>query len=297
MRAQIREFLATRRARLTPEQAGLAVFGGARRVKGLRREEVAALAGISVEYYIRLERGDATGVSESVLDGIHHALRLTDAERAHLRDLLDAGRARRPAAPAAQPRLRAPVRRILASMTTTAALVFTGRLDILGANALGRALYEPMYASPARPVNTARFAFLDPAARTFWRDWGTIADDSAALLRAEAGRTPHDAELMTLIGELSTRSEDFRIRWARHDVRSYASGVKRVHHPIVGDFELAYESTRLADPGQILIMYTPEPGTPSEDALRMLASWAASKSGAGRSHPADDQHPTQRNPG
>jgi len=297
VREEIRAFLATRRARLTPEQAGLTVFGGARRVKGLRREEVAALAGISVEYYIRLERGDATGVSESVLDGIHHALQLTDAERAHLSDLLDARRSRRPAPPAARPRLRPPVQRILDSMTTTAALVFTGCLDIIGANALGRALYQPMYADPVRPVNTARFAFLDPAARTFWRDWDRIADDSAELLRAEAGRTPYDTELTTLIGELSTRSEDFRVRWARHDVRSYATGVKRVHHPVVGDFELAYESTRLADPGQILIMYTPEPDTPSEDALRMLASWAASKPGADQPHPAGDPHATGPEPG
>ncbi|MFF3752407.1 helix-turn-helix transcriptional regulator [Streptomyces sp. NPDC002018] len=297
VREQIREFLATRRARLTPEQAGLPVFGGSRRVKGLRREEVAALAGISVEYYIRLERGDATGVSESVLDGIDHALQLTDAERAHLRDLLGAGGGRPPASPTARPRLRAPVQRILDSMATTAAVVFTGRLDVIGANALGRALYEPMYADPVRPVNTARFAFLDPAARIFWRDWDRIADDSANLLRAEAGRTPCDAQLTALIEELSTRSEDFRIRWARHDVRSYATGVKHIRHPIVGDFELAYECTRLADPGQMLLMYTPEPDTPSEDALRMLASWAASKPSADQPHPADGPHSTRADPG
>ncbi|MFD5625484.1 helix-turn-helix domain-containing protein [Streptomyces sp. NPDC127072] len=296
-REQIREFLATRRARLTPEQAGLPVFGGSRRVKGLRREEVATLAGISVEYYIRLERGDAAGVSESVLDGINHALQLNEAERAHLRDLLNTGVARRPASSAAQPVLRAPVQRILDSMTTTAAVVFTGRLDVIGTNALGRALYEPMYADPGRPVNTARFVFLDPAARTFWRDWDRIADYSASLLRAEAGRTPFDGQLTALIGELSTRSEDFRVRWARHDVRSYATGVKRVHHPVVGDVEVAYESTRLADPGQMLLMYTPEPDSPSEDALRMLASWAASKSGAGQPYPADDPHPTGADPG
>ncbi|MFJ4831958.1 helix-turn-helix domain-containing protein [Streptomyces sp. NPDC088747] len=296
-REQIREFLATRRARLTPEQAGLPVFGGSRRVKGLRREEVATLAGISVEYYIRLERGDATGVSESVLDGINHALQLNEAERAHLRDLLNAGVARRPSSPAAHPALRAPVQRILDSMATTAAVVFTGRLDVIGTNALGRALYEPMYVAPGRPVNTARFVFLDPAARTFWRDWDKIADYSAGLLRAEAGRTPFDAQLTALIGELSTRCEDFRGRWARHDVRSYATGVKRVHHPVVGDVELAYESTRLADPGQMLLMYTPEPDSPSEDALRMLASWAASKPGAGQPYTADDPHSTGADPG
>ncbi|MFJ6087953.1 helix-turn-helix domain-containing protein [Streptomyces sp. NPDC092369] len=293
VREQIREFLTTRRARVSPEQAGLPVLGGSRRVKGLRREEVATLAGISVEYYIRLERGDATGVSESVLDGIHHALQLTDVERAHLRDLLDAGRARPAAGLTSRPQLRAPVQRILDSMTTTAALVFTGRLDIIGANALGRALYGPMSSAPVRTVNTARFAFLDPAARTFWRDWDRIADDSAELLRTEAGRTPYDTKLIALIGELSTRSQEFRVRWARHNVRSYATGVKRIHHPVVGDLDLAYESTKLADPGQMLIMYTPEPDSPSEDALRMLASWAASKPDADKPHVADDIHPSR----
>jgi len=161
-------------------------------------------------------------------------------------------------------------------MTTTPAMVFTGRLDVIGANALGRALYEPMYADPAGQVNTARFAFLDPAARTFWRDWEQIAADSANLLRAEAGRNPCDGELTALVGELSTRSEDFRVRWARHDVRVHTTGVKRVHHPIVGDLELPYEATPLAaDPGQTLLMYTAETGSPTEDALRLLASWAA----------------------
>ncbi|WP_238007682.1 helix-turn-helix transcriptional regulator [Dactylosporangium sp. AC04546] len=279
IRRQIREFLTTRRARLTPEQAGLPVYGGNRRVKGLRREEVATLAGISVEYYIRLERGDAAGVSEGVLEGINHALQLNEAERAHLSDLVRACGDNRPLKlVSARPSLRPPVQRIIDSMTTTAAVVHNGRLDVLGANALGRALYEPMYADPTRPVNTARFAFLDPQARTFWRDWERIAADSANLLRAEAGRNPCDHDLTELIGELSTRSEDFRVRWARADVRIHTSGVKRVRHPVVGDLELPYESTPLlADPGQILLMYTAEPDTPSADALRLLASWAASQ--------------------
>jgi transcriptional regulator with XRE-family HTH domain len=289
VRRQIREFLATRRERLTPEQVGLPVYGGNRRVKGLRREEVATLAGISVEYYIRLERGEAAGVSESVLEGINHALRLNEAERAHLLDLVRASGGTRPLKlVTARPSLRPPIQRILDSMTTTAAVVFSGRLDVIGANALGRALYEPMYAAPSRPVNTARFGFLNPAARTFWRDWDKIADDSANLLRAEAGRNPCDAELTALIGELSTRSEDFRVRWARHDVRIHTTGVKRIHHPIVGDLELPYEATPLiADPGQTLLMYTAEPGTPSEDALRLLSSWAASQHGDA-SRPARD---------
>ncbi|MFI5906097.1 helix-turn-helix transcriptional regulator [Dactylosporangium sp. NPDC051541] len=280
-RRQIREFLATRRARLTPEQAGLPVYGGNRRVKGLRREEVATLAGISVEYYIRLERGEAAGVSESVLDGINHALQLDEVERAHLLDLVRASGGTRPLrVVATRPGLRPPIQRILDSMTTTPALVYSGRLDILGANALGRALFAPLYADPLRPVNMARFAFLDPAARTFWRDWPTIADDNANALRVEVGRNPCecDTDLTALIGDLSTRSEDFRTRWARHDVHLHTTGVKRIHHPVVGDLELPYEATPLAaDPGQTLLMYTAEPDTPSADALRLLSSWAASE--------------------
>ncbi|MEU0561380.1 helix-turn-helix transcriptional regulator [Dactylosporangium sp. NPDC006015] len=285
VRQQLREFLATRRARLTPEQAGLPVFGGNRRVKGLRREEVATLAGISVEYYIRLERGEAHGVSESVLDGINHALQLNEAERAHLLDLVRASGGTRPLKlVTARQSLRPPIQRILDSMTTTPAVVYSGRLDVIGTNALGRALYAPMYDDPVRPVNTARFAFLNPAARTFWHDWDKIANDSANLLRAEAGRNPCDSDLTALVGELSTRSEDFRIRWARHDVRLHTTGVKRVHHPVVGDLELPYEATPLAaDPGQTLLMYTAEPGTPSEDALHLLASWAASEAPTNRS--------------
>jgi transcriptional regulator with XRE-family HTH domain len=277
-RRDIREFLATRRARLTPEQVGLPVFGGSRRVKGLRREEVATLAGISVEYYIRLERGEAGGVSETVLAGVGHALRLDEIEQAHLSDLIRAERACPDLRRARRTSVRAPIQRILDSMSTTAAVVYNGRLDIVGANALGRALYEPMYADPARPVNSAKFAYLDPAAHAYWRDWEKIADDAADVLRAEAGRNPCDRELIALIGELTTGSEEFRIRWARHDVRIQTTGFKRVHHPVVGDLDLPYEATPLAgDPGQTLLMYTAEPGTPSEDSLRMLASWAASE--------------------
>ncbi|MEV6305444.1 helix-turn-helix transcriptional regulator [Actinoplanes sp. NPDC051861] len=276
MRGQIRDFLSTRRARLTPEQAGIPVFGGNRRVKGLRREEVAILAGISVEYYIRLERGDARGVSESVLDGINHALQLSDAERAHLLDLVRGCDAARPLG-LARNTVRPPIQRILDSMATAPAAVLNGRLDILATNALGRALHEPMYAEPDSPVNIARFTFLDPASRTFWRDWDRIADDEADVLRAEAGRYPCDPDLFALIGELSTRSEEFRVRWARHDVREHTTGVKRVHHPIVGDLDLPYECTPLAgDPGQVLQVYTPEHDTPAADALTLLANWAGS---------------------
>lgn len=279
VRTEIREFLSTRRARISPEQAGLPVYGGdRRRVSGLRREEVALLAGISSEYYTRLERGNTTGVSDSVIDAIAQALHLDDAERAHLLDLLrTAGTTRLPRRRPARQRVRPTVQRVLDSMVGTPALVLNRRLDILTANELGFALYSPVYADPVRPPNNARFLFLDPRATEFFGDWDKVANDTVALLRAEAGRDPYDRGLSDLIGELSTRSEEFRVRWAAHNVRIHTTGVKRFHHPVVGDLELAFESFPLAaDPSQSLLTYTAEPGSPSQDALRLLASWAAS---------------------
>ena len=278
VRGQIREFLSTRRARITPKQAGLPVYGGdRRRVSGLRREEVALLAGISSEYYTRLERGNATGVSESVIDGIAHALQLDEAERTHLLDLLrTAGTTRPPRRRPARQRVRSTVQRVLDSMSGTPAFVLNGRLDILTANHLGHALFSPVYADPVRPPNNARFLFLDPHGTEFFRDWDKVANDTVALLRAEAGRDPYDRQLSDLIGELSTRSSEFRRRWGAHHVRIHATGVKRLHHPVVGDLDLSFESFPLAaDPGQSLLTYTAEPGSPTQDALNLLASWAA----------------------
>ena len=278
VRAEIREFLSTRRARITPEQAGLPVYGGdRRRVPGLRRDEVALLAAISSEYYTRLERGNATGVSDSIIDAISQALHLDEAERTHLLDLLrTAGTTRPPRRRPARQRVRPTVQRVLDSMSGTPAFVLNGRLDILTANALGLALFSPIYADPVRPPNNARFVFLDPHATEFFRDWDKIANDVVALLRAEAGRDPYDRQLSDLIGELSTRSNDFRRRWAAHHVRIHTTGVKRLHHPIVGDLDLPFESFPLgADPGQSLLTYTAEPGSPTQDALNLLASWAA----------------------
>ena len=278
VRGEIREFLSTRRARISPAQAGLPTYGGdRRRVSGLRREEVALLAGISSEYYTRLERGNATGVSESVIDGIAHALQLDEAERAHLLDLIrTAGTTRPPRRRPARQRVRLTVQRVLDSMVGTPAFVLNGRLDILAANDLGFALFSPIYADPARPPNNARFLFLDPHATEFFCDWDKVANDTVALLRAEAGRDPYDRGLSDLIGELSTRSQEFRVRWAAHHVRIHTTGTKRFRHPVVGELELAFESFPLAaDPSQGLLTYTAEPGSPSQDALNLLASWAA----------------------
>jgi transcriptional regulator with XRE-family HTH domain len=281
-RNDIREFLTTRRARLTPQQAGLPDFGGRRRVQGLRREEVALLAGMSVEYYVRLERGNATGVSEAVLEGISRALQLDDAERSHLYDLIRAAnehdrsplRRRRPQ----QQRVRPGVQQLLDAMTDVPALVQNGRLDIVAANRLARALYSPMYEQPQRPANFARFVFLNERARDFYRDWDDAARPTVALLRAEAGRAPHDRALSDLVGELSTRSDAFRKLWASHDVREHRTGIKHVRHPVVGDLELTFEGLQLSsDPGLLLLAYTAEPGSASRDGLQLLANWAATQ--------------------
>jgi transcriptional regulator with XRE-family HTH domain len=292
VRAEIREFLSTRRARITPEQAGLPVYGGdRRRVPGLRRSEVASLAGISPEYMTKLERGNATGVSDSVIDGLAHALQLDEAERSHLEDLLRTAGTTRPRRrrPARQ-QVRPTVQRMLDSMTLAPAFVLNGRLDILAANELGVAMYSPVFAADAhRPVNNARFIFLDPHATEFFRDYDKAANDTVAILRAEAGRDPYDRDLSDLIGQLSTRSEEFRHRWAAHNVRIHTSGVKLIHHPVVGDLDLPFESFPLpADPSQSLLIYTAEPGSPTQDALNLLASWAATDDDVGLARSTSD---------
>ena len=276
-RNEIRDFLISRRARITPEQAGLPAYGGNRRVLGLRREEVAMLAGVSVDYYIRMERGNARGVSDSVLENLARALHLDDAERAHLYDLARAANTgpRAPRRPAKQ-QVRPAVQRLLDAMTMAPAYVRNGRLDVLAANRLGRAVFAPLFDSPAKPTNTARFMFLDPAAPAFYYEWDRMASDTVALLRAEAGRNPTDRALSDLIGELSTRSDEFRVRWAAHNVKFHRTGSKQLHHPIVGDLTLAYEALELpADHGQRILVYTAEPASPSDDALKLLATWSA----------------------
>ena len=276
-RTEIRDFLTTRRAKITPEQAGLPAYGHNRRVAGLRREEVAMLAGVSVDYYTRLERGNLNGVSESVLEALARALQLDDAEHAHLFDLARTANAtvnarRRPPAR----RVRPAVQRILDSMVGAPAWVRNGRMDFLSANRLGYALYSPMITSPIGPANNARFTFLDPRAQDFYPDWERAANDHVAMLRTEAGRSPYDRALTDLIGELSTRSEEFRTRWAAHNVRFHRTGAKRLHHPVVGDLELTYEAMQLsADEGLTLLAYTAEPGSRSQEGLDLLASWAA----------------------
>src|SRR5213592_3421568 len=288
-RSEIREFLTSRRARITPEQAGLRTYGaGARRVPGLRREEVALLAGVSVDYYTRLERGNASGVSETVLEALARALKLDDAERAHLFDLARAsGSSPRRRRPATQ-RVRPSVQRALDAITGAPAFVRNGRMDLLAANRLGRAFYSQHFDSPHGPANSARFIFLDPRATDFYVDWEQVATDAVAILRSEAGRDPRDRGLSDLVGELSTQSETFRTRWAAHNVRFHDTGVKRFRHPVVGELSLTFETMQLAaDVGLLLFVYTADPGSKSEAALNLLASWAATLA-QGEPAPATD---------
>ena len=278
-RTEAREFLVSRRAKLTPEQANLPA-GTNRRVPGLRRSEVAALARVSIEYYSKLERGALGGVSAGVLDAVARALQLDDAERAHLFDLAhaaDGSALVRPRRRAAKPWIPRPsLQWTLDAVTQGPAFVRNGRMDLLAANQLARAFYADVYADPQRPANLARFTFLDPSARRFYPDWDLLADICVAILRTEAGRAPHDKELQNLVGELSTRSDEFRTRWGAHNVRHHGTGAKTYHHPIVGELTLAYEGLELAaEPGLTLTIYTAEPGSPSEEALRLLASWTS----------------------
>ena len=278
-RAAVREFLVSRRAKIGPEQAGLPA-AGQRRVPGLRRSEVAALAGMSVEYYAKLERGSLAGASAGVLDALARALQLDDAERAHLMRLAHeadgsnaVSRPRRRPKPA---QIRPSLQWSLDTITTAPAIVANNRMDLLAANHLGRAMYCDVYTDPGGPPNFARFTFLDSAARRFYPDWNLAADMCMANLRTSAGKDPHDKGLHDLVGELSTRSDDFRRRWGAHNVRTHGTGVKTFHHHAVGDLELAYESMDLrADPDLTMTLYAAEPGSPTEDALRLLASWAA----------------------
>ena len=275
-KTEIREFLTSRRARITPEQAGLNSYGG-RRVPGLRREEVAVLAGVSVPYYTRLERGEVSGASEGVLEAIARALQLDDAERAHLFDLARAAQPAgvRPRRRQAKPRIRPEVQWTLDAITGAAAYVGNDRLDVLATNALGRALFSELYATPSQPPNHARFVFLDPRSETFYPDWDRAARETAAILRAVAGRDPHDRDLSDLVGELATQSAAFRTHWAAHNVRFHATAVKQLHHPVVGELELSFNRFDIAaDNGLTLFAYAAEPGSRSEEALNLLGSWA-----------------------
>ncbi|WP_121715352.1 helix-turn-helix transcriptional regulator [Streptomyces sp. E5N91] len=279
-REEVREFLTSRRAKISPEQAGLPA-GSRRRVPGLRRSEVAALADVSVEYYAKLERGNLAGASPAVLEAVARALKLDDAERAHLLNLAQAAdgsdaltRPRRRTSRSWTPHRS--LQWTLDAITAGPAFVRNGRMDVLAANPLFEAFYSDLYANGGNQRNLARFTFLDPAARRFYPDWDVFADITVAIVRTEAGRNPHDKDLHDLVGELSTRSDEFRTRWGAHNVRLHSTGTKHFHHHTIGDLTLAFEGLDMtAEPGLTLTIYTAEPGSASEGGLRLLASWAA----------------------
>ncbi|MER5596277.1 helix-turn-helix transcriptional regulator [Streptomyces sp. NPDC002265] len=280
----IKDFLTTRRAKITPDQVGLPT-AGRRRVPGLRREEVALLAGVSVEYYIQIERGQVAGVSDEVLHAITTALRLDEVETAHLFDLARAATAR---AGKVQTRARSPrpqvpqsVQALIDTMVCAPTIVQNAHLDIVAANPLGRALYGAVFEHQAEPPNLARFIFLNARADEVFPAWQKAADDAVALLRVEATRSPYSKAVTGLIGELATRSTEFRTRWAAHDVRAHRSGSKDFHHHAVGDMTLRFEALDVTSTaGLTVIGYTAESGSPSHEALMLLSSWAATEQGA-----------------
>lgn len=270
----IRDFLISRRANITPEQAGLPAGSSERRVPGLRREEVAILAGVSPDYYTKLERGSTKlrTASDSVLDAIARALRLTDIEREHLYDLARGTAGSRPTAPIPAG-LRTSMQRVLDSMTVPA-LAYNTRQDMIAANLLGRAMFFQMFESD-KP-NLARFTFLDPRAREFFADWPRACALTAAMLRFEAGRDPLNAEMTALIGELSTRSPQFRRDWARQDVHEHRTGRKVYRHPEVGDLDVAFDVLETpGEPGISITAYSPEAGSATAQKLVLLGSWAS----------------------
>ena len=290
-RAEVRDFLRSRRARLTPEQAGVPGYGGTRRVQGLRREEVATLAGISIDYYNRMERGGLGGVSESVLEAVAAALQLNDAERAHLSDLArtaNAGQRAQRTSP--RSRVRPATQLLLDGMTDLPAYARNAWFDILAVNRLGAALLSDLTPTGSSTPNLARYLFLDQRAQEFFAAWEAVARDCAAALRIEAGRDPYNRRLTDLVGELSTRSEPFRTWWATHNVRLHNTATKLIRHPVVGDIEVTGEALSVsADPGLTIIAYTVEPASPSSEALRVLASWAATETaGQALARRADD---------
>jgi transcriptional regulator with XRE-family HTH domain len=291
-RAEVREFLTSRRARIKPGDVGMAGYDPRRRVTGLRREEVATLAGVSIDYYVRLERGNLSGVSESILEAISRALRLTPDERRHLYDLARLANGSG-AAHWAQPsqHVRPHVQQILDTFSGPA-WVRNDRLDLLAANQLGAALYSPIFENAIATPNKARFVFLDPQSTSFYPSWHDVAKESVAVLRGAAGRNPYDKLLTDLIGELSTRSDEFRSLWADHDVMSHQAGTARVSHPVVGAIDLFYEALQLAaDDGLTLITYGVEPGTESAERLQLLAVWTAPAQATDNRHPTNQQPP------
>lgn len=273
-RHELGEFLRSRRARLSPDDLQVPATDTARRVPGLRREEVALLAGVSVDYYIRLERGRTRGVSENVLEAVARALQLSTTERNHLFDLAKPELRRSAGRRLPPQKLRPGLRRLL-ELVNAPAVIQGRRMDVLAHNRLFGALYTDFAALPARERNVARFVFLDGRAESLFTEWEKAAIDTVASLRRYSARCPEDPQLAQLVGELSVHSAVFRRAWASHDVKVYTTGKKRFHHPLAGDLELTYESLVLPDdPDQTLVTYHADEGSRSQEGLDLLHSWS-----------------------
>lgn len=275
-RSEISNFLTSRRARLSPEDAGVPLYSGSRRVPGLRREEVAHLAGVSSDYYARLERGKISGASREVLEAVARALQLDDDEREHLFNLVTITQRRSPRKKGSnRTTIRPGIQSVLDSIETPA-LVQNARLDRLAFNRIGRAVHSLREDGSEDHYNYAQWLFLDPQAKRFHRDYEHAAHNVVALLNAATAQDPYDRQLIEIIGTLSTQSEEFRALWASHDVFRHRSGAKLLTHSEVGDLEFGYESFELStDPGLVMLVFTVEPGSPTADALKLLASWSA----------------------
>jgi transcriptional regulator with XRE-family HTH domain len=279
---ELGEFLRSRRARLRPADVGLPDRGH-RRVPGLRREELAMLAGVSTDYYVRLEQGRKITASADVLDAIARALQLDEAERSHLYDL---AKPRPPRRSPSRPQRVRPGVQLMIDRLDTPAFVLGRRMDVLATNRLCRALLTDFDAMPPAERNHARWVFLDPRARELYVDWETVARENVAILRMDAGRYPDDERLAALVGDLSLKSPEFARWWADHDVLVRGHGTKRYRHPTVGEIEISYEALQLADEDQTLFVYNTEPGSASEQALALLDSWTASPNALASADPS-----------
>jgi transcriptional regulator with XRE-family HTH domain len=301
--SEISSFLTSRRARLSPEDAGVPLYCGARRVPRLRREEVAYLAGVSSDYYARLERGKISGASREVLEAVARALQLDEDERRHFFDLVKITQRRAPRKKQSRrTTVRPGIQSVLDSIETPA-LVQNARLDRLAFNRIGRALHSLPADGSRDQYNYATWLFLAPAAPRFHRDFDVVKHDVVALLRAASAQDPYDRELIEIVGTLATQSEEFSALWTAHDVLRHRSGAKLLTHPDVGDLEFGYESFELStDPGLVMLVFTVEPKSPTAEAMQLLASWATTphdedeatetKTGTSAGHDATERHPT-----
>jgi hypothetical protein len=285
-------FLKAMRSRLSPDEAAAGPTAGTRRVPGLRREEVASLAGVSTDYYVRLEQGRNIHPSRTVLAAVSRALRLDSTEHAHMLDLLENCAGSAAAGGTGVQGVRPALRQLLGAVGEVPALVLGRRGDVLAGNPLANSLFADFPAMPAAQRNLTRWLILDPAARTLFRDWETVAAEAAGALRLDVGRHPNDPQANQLVGELAVNSEHFRQWWAGHHVATPSAGSVRLHHPAVGQLELNFENLVLPDdPDQTLRVYSARPESPSSDALSLLGSLGAEPAAPGREMAVD------RNPG